>query len=309
MKIVFMGTPEFAVPSLEMLFKEHSVEAVFTQPDKPKGRGHKMQCSEVKEYAVSKGLKIYQPLKIRADDESIDVLKGIAPDVIVVVAYGQFLTEDILNIPKYGCINVHASILPRLRGAAPINWAIIRGDKYAGVTTMLMAKGIDTGDMLLKSQTKINENETAGELHDRLMIMGAELLRETLIRIEDGSIIPEKQNDEESTYAPLMTKELGHIDWNQKSEDIYNLIRGVSPWPGAYTYLNDSMIKIMRGKKLSDNKGTIPGEITYAGKDGIKVSCGEGSFLIEELQEIGGKRLKVADYLNGHSIDIGICLK
>jgi methionyl-tRNA formyltransferase len=214
-----------------------------------------------------------------------------------------------LDIPRYGCVNVYASLLPELRGAAPINWAIIRGCNKTGVTTMLMNEGIDTGDMLLRSEVDIKEEETAEELHDKLMEAGAKLLIETLDGLERGSITPEKQDDSKSTYAPIMTKELGHIDWNKDCKSVHNLIRGVTPWPGAYCYYEDKMIKIWKTKICRENKSKNPGEIVNVSKEGIEVACNTGSILIMELQEVGSKRKDVNSYLNGHTISEGSLLK
>lgn len=223
-----MGTPDFAVPTLKRLIEEHEVVGVFTQPDKPKGRGQKMQYTPVKELALQHNIPVYQPKSIRKEKEYIDILKKLSPDVGVVVAFGQILPKEVLDIPKYGCINVHASLLPKLRGAAPINWSIINGDNVTGITTMQMDVGLDTGDMLLKEEVEILDTDTAGTLHDKLMVVGAELLIKTLKAIEDGSIKPEKQDDSLSSYAPMLNKELGHIDWNKDAREVFNLIRGVT---------------------------------------------------------------------------------
>lgn len=305
MKIVFMGTPGFAVPCLEKLNERFDVVAVFTQPDRPKGRGQKMQMSAVKEVAVKLDIPVYQPLRIKNDTESIDKLKEINPDVIVVAAYGQILPKTILDIPRYGCINVHASLLPKLRGAAPINWAIINGESKSGITIMQMAEGLDTGDMLLKEELIIGDSETAGELHDRLMVLGGEMIVEALLKLEKGEIIPEKQNDAESNYAPMLNKELGYINWNKNCKEIYNLIRGVNPYPGAYGYLNDKMVKFFNSVfELGNFKG-MPGEILEVNKKGISIKCKDGKIIINELQEVGGKRMSVEAYLNGHIINNG----
>ena len=236
MNLVFMGTPDFAVAALERLASCHNVMAVFTQPDKPKNRGKKMQAPPVKECAEKLGIPVYQPLSLRKGDDaetSLEVLNKLSPDCIVVAAYGQILPESILSLPKYSCINIHASLLPKYRGAAPIQKCIIDGETKSGVTTMLMEKGLDTGDMLLKKEVEIGENETAGELTERLAQVGAELLAETIRRYAAGEIAPVKQNEAEMTYEPLLTKELGRIDWMQDARTIANLVRGVNPWPGA----------------------------------------------------------------------------
>ena len=243
MKIVFMGTPEFAVPTLEALIEKHNVAAVVTQPDKPKGRGKKMIFSAVKEKAVENNIKVYQPTKVR-DGEFVEILKEYEPDVIVVVAFGQILSEDILNIPKYGCINVHGSILPKYRGAAPIQWSIINGEEFGGVTTMYMAKGLDSGDMILKAEEKIKDDDTYGTLYDRLSYIGADLLIKTLDLIERGKVVRVPQNDDDATLAPMITRDMEHIDWDNTSENVVNLIKGLNPQPVSYTMYNDEKLKI-----------------------------------------------------------------
>ncbi len=308
MKIVFMGTPEFAVPTLKKLLENHEVAAVFTQPDRPKGRGQKMQYSPVKEAALEANIPVYQPIKLKGDINAIDIIKDINPDVIVVVAFGQILPRSVLDIPSLGCINVHASLLPELRGAAPINWAIIRGYNKTGVTTMLMNEGLDTGDMLLKSEIDINDNNTYEEIHDKLMNIGADLLIETLKGIEKGNIIRIKQQNEKSSYAPMLKKELGHINWDKDSIEIYNLIRGITPWPGAHTFYKGNMIKIWKAENKSQNIYLKPGKIINLSKEGIEVACSKGSILIKELQEFGSKRMDTIAYLNGHGIEKGIIL-
>lgn len=303
-----MGTPNFAVPTLINLIKEHEVAAVLTQPDKPKGRGQKMQFSPVKEEAIKYNIPVYQPVKLKNDLEAINRIKDINPDVIVVVAFGQILPREVLNIPQYGCINVHASLLPELRGAAPINWSIIRGNNKTGITTMLMNEGLDTGDMLLKSEINIDDNDTCEIIHDKLMSKGAELLIQTLCGIESGSLTPEKQQEEKSSYAPMLTKELGHINWNRESTEVYNLIRGIIPWPVAQTFYKDKMIKIWKAENISSGTHLKPGEIINLSRLGIEVACSSGSILIKELQEFGSKRMEATAYLNGHDIEKGIVL-
>lgn len=309
MRIVFMGTPEFAVPSLKKLIEKHEVIGVFTQPDRPKGRGQKMQISPIKAVAIEKGIPVYQPLSLKKERDYLDILKELKPDVIVVVAFGQILPREVLNLPPYGCINVHASLLPKLRGAAPINWAIIRGDEKTGVTTMQMNEGLDTGDMLLKREIEIDEKDTAETLHDKLMEIGADLIIETLNGIYNKKISPKKQDDTVSTYAPTLNKKLGHINWNMDCRDIYNLIRGVTPWPGAYCNYNDSILKIWKAYIKSFDKITNPGEIISLSKEGIEVGCKVGSLLITEIQGIGSKRMDAFSYLNGHNINKGEVLK
>lgn len=305
MKIVFMGTPEFAVPSLERLHKEFGVEAVITQPDKQKGRGKKIAMPEVKEAALKLSIPVYQPDKLRADFETIEAIKSLSPDFIVVVAFGQILPKEILDIPKHGCVNLHASLLPKYRGAAPINWAIIRGEKITGNTTMLMDEGLDTGDILLKSEVKITEDMTAGELHDILKIDGAELLIKTLRGLADGKIKPVKQSGWDGFYASMLNKEMAHIDWSKSSGDIHNLIRGLNPWPIAFTQYNNTIMKIYRSEVVNsnENKEIKPGTILDVSKTGITVACGKGIILLKSIQFPGGKPMPVSEYIKGHTIE------
>lgn len=309
MKVVFMGTPDFAVPTLKKLIEEHNVIAVFTQPDKPKGRGQKVQYSPVKEVAIEHNIPVFQPSKIKKEVEYIDKLKELNPDVCVVVAYGQILPKEVLDIPKYGCINVHASLLPELRGAAPINWSIINGNKVTGITTMMMDVGLDTGDMLLKREVEILDTDTAGSLHDKLMVVGAELLIETLEKIEKGEIKPQKQDDSKATYAPMMDKELGHINWDKSAREVFNLIRGVTPWPSAYFYYDDLMIKVWRCELIEGGKNDVAGKIVDVSKDGVKVTCREGIIVLKEVQKQGSKRMDIATFLNGNNLEVGKLLK
>lgn len=308
MKIVFMGTPEFAVPALEALIEEFHVEAVFTQPDKPKGRGKKLAMSQVKEVAVKHDIKVFQPEKLKKDRETIEELKNIAPDFIIVVAYGQILSKEILDIPKYGCINLHASLLPKYRGAAPINWAIINGEKVTGNTTMFMDEGLDTGDMLLKSEVQITDGMTAGELHDKLMEQGGELLVNTIKGIVDGKIERIKQEDDKSCYSPMLSKETGKIDWTKGSEEINNLIRGLNPGPLASTHYNGEVMKIYEAKVLKENSNFEPGYIMDVSNDGIKVSTGLGVLLIKKIQFPSKKPMYVRDYIKGNAINTGLVL-
>ena len=248
MRIVFMGTPEFAVPCLrDLIANKHEIAAVVTQPDKAKGRGNKLALPPVKVLANESGIPVYQPVKIKTG-EFTEILKSVAPEVIIVVAFGQLLSQEILDIPPHGCINVHASILPKYRGAAPINWCIINGDKTTGVTTMYMDKGLDTGDIILKREIQIGADENAGELHDRLSELGASALSETIELLISGKIERIPQNNEEATYAPIMTKELGRIDWSKDASDVRNLIRGTYPWPGAFSSYNGKIFKILNEK-------------------------------------------------------------
>lgn len=305
MKIVFMGTPDFAVPSLKKIISEYEVSAVFTQPDRPKGRGKKLAMSPVKEVAVEHNIPVYQPVKLRNDRETIDKLKEMEPDFIVVVAFGQILSKEVLDIPKYGCINLHASLLPKFRGAAPINWSIINGEKFSGNTTMLMDVGLDTGDMLLKNQVEITEDLTAGELHDKLMISGADLLIDTIKGMVAGTIKPVKQIDEESCYASMLNKELAEIDWNKSAKEIHNLVRGLNPWPIAYSHYDEFMMKIHKTKVVNKNSDKTPGTVLAVDKKGIEVSTGERVLLIEKLQFPNGKPLMVEQFINGNTIEVG----
>lgn len=308
MKIVFMGTPEFAVPTLDAIAKEHEVLAVFTQPDKPKGRGKKMLFSAVKEKAVEYGFDIYQPAKVR-EAEVVEVLKNLSPDVIVVVAFGQILSEEILNIPKYGCINVHGSILPEYRGAAPIQWSIIHGKEYGGVTTMYMAKGLDSGDMILKAEEKILESDTYGSLYERLSSIGAKLLIETLELVENGNAPRTPQNDEEATLAPMITREMEHIDWNNKAVDIVNLIKGLNPQPVAYTLLNGEKLKIWFAEVEKQSYSGLPGEIVDVRKKDFVVMTNDGAVAVKEVQAQGGKKMTSDAYMRGHAIEKGTILE
>lgn len=307
MKVVFMGTPEFAVPTLEALVENHDVAAVITQPDKPKGRGKKMIYPVVKEKAIEHNITVYQPLKVK-DKEFVDIIRSYEPDVIVVVAFGQILSEDILNIPKYGCINVHGSILPKYRGAAPIQWSIINGEKYGGVTTMYMAKGLDSGDMILKAEDKIAEDDTYGTLYERLSQIGADLLIKTLDLIEKGEAVRVQQNDEDSTLAPMITREMEHIDWNKTSESIVNLIKGLNPQPVAYTIHNDEKLKIWFAVKAEEDYNGTPGEIVDVRKKDFIVKTKDGAVVVTEVQAQGGKRMTADAYMRGHAIEKGTVL-
>lgn len=309
MKIVFMGTPDFAVPSLETLINKFDVKAVFTQPDRPKGRGKKMAVSAVKECALKYELPIYQPVKLKNDEECIEAIKSIEPDFIVVVAFGQILTKEVLDIPKYGCINLHGSLLPKYRGAAPINFSIINGEKVSGNTTMLMDVGLDTGDMLLKDEVPISDDMTAGELHDALMERGGELLVKTLEGLYEGTLKPIAQNDDESTYASKLDKTIAKIDWTKSSMDIHNQIRGMNPWPVAYTTYKGQMMKIYKSSIVSDSSNKISGTILKVDKSGILVKAGRNSVLVEQIQFPNGKPMKVKDYMNGNTIEEGIILE
>lgn len=303
MKIVFMGTPDFAVPSLRKIINTFGVECVFTQPDKPKGRGKKISYSPVKEVALEHNIKVLQPVKLKNDIEAIEYLKELKPDFIIVVAFGQILTKEVLDIPKYGCINLHASLLPMYRGAAPLNWAIIKGEKKSGNTTMLMDVGLDTGDMLLKDEVEISEDMTAGNLHDILMERGADLLIKTIEGLYGGDIIPEKQEGE-TFYAKMLNKELALINWNNSAIDIHNLIRGLNPWPIAYTNYEDKSMKIYESKVLKEDSKKEPGTIVGVSKEGIKVATLDGTLLIKKIQFPNGKPLTIEQYINGNEIKV-----
>lgn len=308
MKIVFMGTPEFAVPCLQKIIDEgHEVLAVVTQPDKPKGRGKKLAMPPVKELALKYDIDVYQPVKAR-EESFVEKLKEINPELIVVVAFGQILPKSILDIPKFGCVNVHASLLPKYRGAAPLNWVIINGEEKTGVTTMYMDVGLDTGDMILKSEIPLDDEITAGELHDKMMVQGAEVLKDTIDLISKGEAPREKQNDEETCYSPIMDKSLGNIDWSKSATDIHNLIRGVNPWPSAYTTYDKQTMKIWKTKVLDKLSEKTPGTILSVDKNGIEVSTGDNVLQISEIQMSGKKRMIVSEYIKGNDISTGIVL-
>ena len=310
MKIIFMGTPDFAEESLKAIYEAgHEIVGVVTNPDKPKGRGMKMIPSPVKEFAIEKNLKIFQPEKVKNNEEFINELKALQPDVICVVAYGKILPKEILDIPPYGCINVHASLLPQYRGAAPVQWAVLNGDKTTGVTTMYMDVGMDTGDMILKEEVQIGEDETTGELWDRLKTIGGKLLVETLKQIEKGTAPREKQG-EDFTVAPMLSKNMAKIDWNKSAKEIKNLVRGLNPIMGAYTFLNDKKIKFWKVKVAGEDEiyaenlgfltnGTV---IVSDPKDGIFIKCKEGILKVLEIQGENAKKMAIQDYLRGNPI-------
>lgn len=308
MKIVFMGTPEIATGCLQKIIDEkHEIIGVVTQPDKPQNRGKKLGMPPVKELALKYDIPVYQPLKAR-DEEFVNVLKELNPDIIVVVAFGQILPKSILDIPKLGCINVHVSLLPKYRGAAPINWVIINGEEKTGVTTMYMNEGLDTGDMILKEEFLLDDEITAGMLHDKMMITGAETLKKTLDLIQKGEAPRIPQNHDEFTYAPMMNKSLGHIDWNKSAKDIHNLVRGVSPWPSAYTNYQDKVMKVWKTKVLDVKTDKNPGTIIKVDKDGIHVATLDKIVLIEEIQMPGKKRILISEYIKGNAIESNIVL-
>ncbi len=303
-----MGTPEFAVPSLEMLISEDfEVVAVVTQPDKPKGRGNKMCAPPVKDFALKHGIEVLQPNKIKTD-EFVGEIRALKPDLLVTAAYGKILSKELLDVPHLGCINVHGSLLPAYRGAAPINWAVINGEKTTGITTMFTDVGLDTGDMLLMKELVIEPNMTVGELHDKMAILGAEVLKATLAELKNGTLKRQPQDDALSSYAPIMSKELGLIDWNKSAQEIHNLVRGTDPWPGAYTFLNGERIRIWRTSLVSDKNidtNAEAGIIIEAGCDGILVKCGDGCILVKDIQLDCCKRMNVDCYIRGHQIYAG----
>ena len=307
MKAVFMGTPDFAVPTLQkMIDMGIEVTAVVTQPDKAKGRGKKVIYSPVKECALAHDLPVYQPVRIRKEPEFIQTLRDMQPDVIVVVAFGQILPKEILDIPRLGCVNVHASLLPKFRGAAPIQWSIIDGEEVTGVTTMLMDAGLDTGDMLLKTEIPMDPKETGGSLHDKLAAVGGELLEKTLIGLEAGTIVPEKQDDSQAgEYARMLDKELGHIDFNQPAVVIERLIRGLNPWPSAYTYIDGKTLKIWEAEVLDRNYGCEYGEVAEVTRNSLIIQTGVGALSVKSVQLEGKKRMDISAFLNGYTIEKG----
>lgn len=304
MRVVFMGTPDFAVPCLEKLIEYGcDVVGVFTQPDKPIGRKRIITPPAVKVCALQHNLAVFQPEKMK-DGKAYEILKGLNPDLIVVVAYGKILPKEILELPKYGCINIHGSILPKLRGAAPIQWSVINGDEYAGVTSMMMNEGLDTGDMLITKKVKIDFNETSGELYDRLSCLGAETLEETLTNLENGTLVRTPQCDAESTYAPLLSKEISNIDWNESALTVYNKIRGLNPWPVAVTYIDGVKCKIFSAEYVENVTGN-PGEIVN-NKKTLTVACGDNNGVsIKLIQPDGKKQMDIASYLAGNKLEIG----
>ena len=318
MNIVFMGTPDFAVESLKCLYEAgHNILAVVSQPDKPVGRGMKLTPTPTKEFAIEKNIKVYQPEKIRNNTEFIAELKALNPDVMVVVAYGKILPVEILEIPKYGSINVHGSLLPKYRGAAPIQWSIINGDSETGVTTMYMDKGMDTGDMLLKETIAIEDNDTYGTLYEKLKILGGKLIVKTIDAIEKNEVKREKQ-PEEFTVAPMIFKENCRIDWNKSALEIRNLVRGVNPAPGAWTTLNKNVYKIWQCeilnesecKSLKDDTKNISGIVLVSNsKEGLIIKTGKDLISVKEIQAPNSKRMNILDYLRGKSIEVGSLLK
>jgi len=302
MRILFMGTPEFAVASLKRLVESgHTICGVFTQPDKPKNRGHKVAFSPVKEYALTKNLEVFQPLKMR-DGEALSIVERLAPELIVVAAYGKILPEEILDFPKYGSINVHSSLLPKYRGAAPINWAILDGEKETGVSIMYMAKELDAGDVILQKATEIGETEDALSLTRRLAELGAEALSEAVEALENGTAVRISQDGTKQSYASMLTKEMSPVDWRRSAHEISCQVRGLIPWPCATTdIIQGETMKLYAVVETGETASAAPGTIVAAGKQGIDISCGDGKVLrITELQAQGGKRMAAAAYLLGH---------
>ena len=307
MRIVFMGTPDFAVGSLQALCEsgKHEILAVVTQPDRPKGRGNKLLQTPVKEYALAQGLTVYQPQKVKTP-EFVELLHELQPELIVVAAFGQFLSKEILELPKYGCINVHASLLPKYRGAAPIQYAIIKGEKESGVTIMQMDIGMDTGAMLDKVVVPIEENTTMGELHDALREQGSALLLQVIDKIAAGTAVAEPQDNEQATYATLLDRSMEHIDWSKTAQEVHNLIRGFNPAPSTFTKLpNGKSLKIWGSKMTEKNSAAAAGTVIEIGKHSFFVACGEGVLEITEVQPESKKRMPAQVFLNGRGVQEG----
>lgn len=308
MRVIFMGTPDFSVGTLQALIDAgHEVVLAVTQPDKPKGRGKSMQFPPVKEAALEHGIEVYQPRRVR-EPECVEYLRSFDADIIVVVAFGQILPKEILEMPKYGCVNVHASLLPKYRGAAPIQWAVINGEKVSGVTTMRMDEGLDTGDMILKEEVVLDEKETGGSLFDRLSGVGAKLCVRTLEAIEDGTAIYTKQDNAAATKTTLIKKQFGIIDWNKPAAEIECLIRGLNPWPSAYTYLNGKTLKIWAAAVKDETSDKEPGELTEVTKHSVGVQTGDGILMLEEVQLEGKKRMSADAFLRGNALSEGMKL-
>lgn len=306
MRIVFMGTPDFSVPALKALVEAgHEVAAVVTQPDRPRGRGKELQMTPVKVQALAYGIPVYQPEKVK-DPAFVEILRNLQPEVIVVIAFGQILSRDILDLPPYGCINIHASLLPKYRGAAPIQWAVIDGEKETGVTTMMMDVGLDTGDMLEKTIIPLDPKETGGSLFDKLSQAGGPLILSTLEKLKAGTAVRTPQTDEDSTYAKMLTKSLGQIDWSMEAAAIERLIRGLDPWPSAYTFVHGKTLKIWDADVLKESSdGAAPGQIIRTDPHSLIVAAGEALLSIRELQLEGKKRMDVETFLRGYTIEKG----
>ena len=305
MRVIFMGTPSLAVPILRAIHKSnHEVSGVVTQPDRPRGRGRKVGISSVKELAMELRLPVMQP-ETTKDEAFIAEVKRMSPDLIVVAAYGRILTRDLLDIPRLGCINVNASLLPKYRGAAPIQWAITSGEKRTGITIIKMDEGMDTGDILLAQEVKIGADDTAQSLHDTLAQVGANLVTEAMDQLNRGTLRPIPQDHREATYAPLLKKEDGLIDWSQDAHDIFNRIRGFNPWPGAFTYLKGLRLKILSAKIITEEVRERPGKVVQSGSEGVKVTTGKGYLLIKEVQLEGRRRMSIHEFLIGNEIPSG----
>lgn len=303
--VVFMGTPDFAVPCLEMLCKEnYNIKAVITQPDRPKGRGQKVVESPVKACAMKYDLPVLQPQKIKTPEFEA-ILEELNPDLIVVVAFGQILSKRILDIPRLGCINVHASLLPKYRGAAPLHWSVIRGEQKTGVTTMFMDEGLDTGDMLLTAEMDITKETTTGDVHDTLQMMGADVLAETIKELIAGTAVRRPQDHDAATYAPLLTKELERIDWTQSAADIHNLIRGLNPWPGSYTICRSKRLKLWASEVLSEQTSAAAGTIIRVEGERLIVAAKDGMLALLSVQPEGKKRMAAGDFARGYQITAG----
>ena len=308
MRIVFMGTPDFAVGALEALVEAgHEVAAVVTQPDKPKGRGKEMQQTPVKVCALKHNIEVFQPAKIKTP-EAVEVLRGYSADLFVVAAFGQILSKEILDMPKYGCVNIHASLLPKYRGAAPIQWAILDGEKETGVTIMQMNEGLDTGDMLTKVIVPIEDNDTGESLFDKLAEAGAKLLVETIPQIEAGTLTPEPQEDSLSTYAKMIKKEMGLIDWKKEAVVLERLVRGMNSWPSAYTHFNGKTLKIWEAAVETSKSTAEPGTVVEVTRNSIKVQTGQDLLVLKQVQLEGKKRMDVAAFLLGYKVETGIVL-
>lgn len=309
-RIVYMGTPDFAVEPLEAIIKAgYEVAAVVTQPDKQKGRGKEVKMTPVKECALRHGIPVFQPVKIK-EPEAVAELEKYQADLFVVAAFGQLLSEEILNMPEYGCINIHASLLPAYRGAAPIQWAVLNGEKESGVTIMQMDKGLDTGDMLLKRSVELSPKETGDSLHDKLMHLGAELIVEALPKLEKGELVPEKQKDELSSYAKKLTKAMGQIDWSKDAVSLERWIRGLNSWPSAYTFFGGKTLKIWEAQVTEENgaQKAEPGQVVSVSREGFTVACGQGALQILSLQLEGKKRVLTREFLLGYQVEPGMIL-
>ena len=309
MKTVFMGTPDFAVPPLHALIEAgYEVAAVVTQPDKPKGRGKTLLPTPVKEEALMHEIPVYQPQRVRNNQEFLETLKEIAPDIIIVAAFGQIIPKEVLELPKYGCINIHASLLPKYRGAAPIQQAVIDGEKESGVTIMQMGEGLDTGDMISKIIIPLAPEETGGSLFGKLAQAGAELLIKTLPSIEQGTAVREKQPEESPTpYAAMITKQMGLMDFNKSAEVLERLVRGMNPWPSAYTFINGKTLKVWKCRVSDEKTDAAPGTIFLTDKEGIHTACGTGTLVLTEVQLEGKKRMEAEAFLRGYHIENGTC--